>query len=65
MTTSTKKQHPKLTNFLILNYKTFPIFRGLNSPSAQSAGELWPLAKMAKVTVSGTWIFTQFLLFEP
>jgi len=30
-----------LNIFLILSYKTFPIYRGLNSPLAQSAAELW------------------------
>jgi len=34
-----------------------------NSP-AQSAGELWPLAKMAKVTLRDL-IFIQIWVFEP
>jgi len=37
----------------------------LNSSPAQSTGELWPLAKMAKATFCGTCIFIQFLVFEP
>jgi len=39
--------------------------KGLNSSLALSAGELWPLVKMAKVTFCATWIFTKRLVFEP
>ena len=51
--------------FLFKTTKLFPSLEGLNSSLAQPAGELWPLAKLAKVTFCGTWIFAQFLIFEP
>jgi len=37
---------------------------GLNSSLAQLAGELWPLAKVVKVTFCGILIFTNFFNFE-
>jgi len=37
---------------------------GLNSSLAQLGGELWPLAKLAKVAFCGTLRFTQLLVFE-
>jgi len=44
MQTSTKNRTSKaeIISFFFLNFKTFPIYRRLEQPLAQSAGELWP-----------------------
>jgi len=60
MSTSIKKRHPKLIYFLLQTTRLSPSLEGLNSSLAQSAAELWPLAKMAKVTFCGSQIFTHF-----
>jgi len=39
--------------------------KGLNISLAQLADKLWLLAKMAKVTFCGIWIFFEFLAFKP
>ena len=54
MTSLTKNENFK--TFLFLNIETTRLsasLEGLNSPLAQSTGELWPSAKMAMVTFAG------------
>ena len=46
-------------------YLPTPGLEGLDSSLAQSAGELWHLAKMSKYTFRGISVFTKNLVFEP
>ena len=64
MQTSTKNKTCKTYSFF-LKHKSSWVFEGLNNSLAQSAGELWLLAKMVKVIFCGIGIFTKFLVFEP
>jgi len=51
------KQTPNVENIIFLQTtRLFEPLAGLNSSLVQPAGELWPLAKMAKVTFSETCI---------
>jgi len=54
----TKNSNPQLPNIFIKSTRLSAPLEDLNSSLAQSAGELWPSAKMAKVTL-------QDLIFYP
>jgi len=49
----------------LFQVQDFSSLGSFNSSLAQSAGELWLLAKMSMVAFCGIRIFTQFLVFEP
>jgi len=63
---STKNHKPETKIiFFILHTRLSKSLHGLNSSLAQSAGKLWLLAKMTKVTICGIWIYIQFLVCGP
>jgi len=65
LSNSNKKKESKLSCFGIESTRLSAPLEDLNTSHAQSAGELWPLGKMAKITLCRTLFFTQILIFEP
>jgi len=65
MTLTTKTQIQTLPIFLIESTRISASIEGFKSSPAQSAGELWPSAKIAKVTFCGTWFFTKSWVIGP
>jgi len=55
--------HQNILYFLHETKRLYACLEGLNSSPTPSAGELWPSAKMAKITFCRTWFLPKFCLF--